>query len=166
MVLRLPAQIALKSALAWNIGSIAYSPILTLCYEGISLQDACLGLKRNGYQRKDLVTLEEHPILHEHVNHILDNLVYNDLLKLALLTWHFDASEFLSPELLGLFDQPANEFEKLCVILCDQYNSRTRPTMSPGVFEQELKESLLSTVFRFWYRYLTSLSLIFWIGDN
>lgn len=106
-------------------------------------------------------TLDENPILNEHVKYISDNLDYNDLLKLTLLTWHFDASEFLSPGLLHLFDQPPTEFEKLCVTLSDQYNSRTRPNMAPYVFEQELKELLFSTVFNFWYRYLTSLNLMF-----
>lgn len=123
-----PAMLALKSLQAWCLGSPGFESQVfrrRLDPEGKSLLDICQALRKHGYHYDDIYLLNDNMHLDKHVRDMSDRLTHDALFKLALLTWHFDASPKLPPRELFLFlDQPENQFPELCEILCRRYSAQ------------------------------------------
>lgn len=99
IVLRPPAELALKSLQALCLDSDSF--ILDhLNADGKTLLNNCSDLKINGYCHEDRARLNTNSVLSEHIKQISEQIDYDDLAKLAILTWSFDASSQLPPEQL------------------------------------------------------------------
>ena len=130
-ILRLPAQTAVKalqvrclSMMAADCNRLRYR----LSRDALNLLDTCQDLQRSGYRQKYLDRLANNELLHNYAETLTEKLSYNGLLKLALLTWHFDGS-FYGPnapppsrELLIFFSPPTYDCEQLCKTLWKRYN--------------------------------------------
>lgn len=125
---------ALKSLQACCLASAGFeSEMLKQCldFDGKVLLDICQALRRRRYRYEDICFLNENVLLDEHVRNVTEELTYDVLFKLALLTWHFDASAKPPSRRLFLFlEQPEGKREKLYEDLCVQYSSQTGKCVS------------------------------------
>lgn len=111
--------------------------------EGEALLRTCQALEENGYDDDDIVRLNDNSSLSKHVERVSEKLNHDALLKLALLTWHFDASSQMPyQELLLFVAKPYDEFEALSRILCVRYNAQTGACLSHEEFGQKLADLL------------------------
>ena len=103
-------MLALKSLQAWCLASAKFESVTftsQLDPNGKSLWNVCHALRAHGYRHEDILLLNDNMLLDKHIRDISDRLTYDALFKLALLTWHFDASsEVPSPELLHFLEHP------------------------------------------------------------
>lgn len=78
------------------------------------------------YYPAGIARLKENSLLDEHIKCISETLSDDIILKLALLTWHFDASsQSPSKELLEFFAHPEGNVDVVCQILCERYSAYT-----------------------------------------
>lgn len=135
--------------MALTIGSLAVRerlPQENLCPEAISLLDACEGLRRHGSQGEYINCLNGNWLLDTLVRRVVRDLRYSTLLKLSLLTWHFDASFHLPSEgLIGFLRQPRVGSDAVWRILHDQYQRNAGETIPFQDFRQSF-DDFLSTI--------------------
>lgn len=132
-ILRLPARTAVKALqvrclniLADDCNRLRYR----LSRDAVNLLDTCQALEKSGYKQEWVDRLAGSELLHSYAETLTEILSYNDLLKLALLTWHFDGS-FNGPkapppsrELLMFLSPPTYDCEQLCKTRWERYNHR------------------------------------------
>lgn len=80
---------------------------------------------------------DQNETLCRRVEEISSELTPDALLKLSLLTWHFDARGEFSQELLRFITR-LNEFEKVCRVIWRQYRDRSEHYVSCKVFTVEM----------------------------
>ncbi|GKZ40038.1 hypothetical protein AbraIFM66950_002055 [Aspergillus brasiliensis] len=93
--LRLPAKSALKCLQVLYLGARA-SEIMGSQHDfgpdRASILRISLAVRRGEYRSEDMELLDNNRLLDYHIEQLLYNLDEDRMLKLALLTWHFDAS--------------------------------------------------------------------------
>ncbi|PYH90183.1 hypothetical protein BO71DRAFT_487340 [Aspergillus ellipticus CBS 707.79] len=106
---------------------------------------------------EDIIRVDTCPIVAP-VNAFADTLRF--LIKLALLTWHFDAtSELPSKELLNFFAHPDDKFKGVCQAICERYTTLFGASMSCCEFGEKFANHLgylESGIAKGWYLVLTS----------
>ncbi|GKZ39992.1 hypothetical protein AbraIFM66950_001850 [Aspergillus brasiliensis] len=141
-----PAQLALKSLQAWCFSSEFFGSTSfrqSLDSERKVLLHICQGLRREGYSLAGMTMLDENSLLDEHTKRISDMLDDDIILKLALLTWYFDAtSQCPSEELLDFFAHPHDKAEAVCEALCGLYTLQTGKEISYHSFREKLLDTL------------------------
>ncbi|OJJ65615.1 hypothetical protein ASPBRDRAFT_490315 [Aspergillus brasiliensis CBS 101740] len=141
-----PAELALKSLQAWCFGFEIFgltSVRQSLDPERKVLVDICQGLRIGGYSSAEVFLLCDNSLLDEHTKRISDMLHDDIILKLALLTWHFDAtSQLPSQELLDFFAQPHDKADAVCMALWEPYTWQTGKEMPCRSFKEELLDDL------------------------
>lgn len=145
-ILRSPAELALKCLQAWCLGSETFGFEIfreSLDSESKELLDICQDLGTKGYYPASIARLKENTLLDEHIKHISDTLSDDIILKLALLTWHLDASsQSPSEELLKFFAYPEDNVDAVCQILYEKYNANTGRYMQWSEFGEEFMYDL------------------------
>lgn len=87
--------------------------------------------------------LDNNRLLDDHIERLMHNLDVDTILKLALLTWHFDASSQRPyEELLRFFSQPDEECSEVYIRICERYSNHTRRRVSQEEFKEEFLELL------------------------
>ena len=136
------AELALKSLQALCLESDT-SILDSLNADGKALLDICWDLKIKGYCQEDITRLSTNPVLSEHVRWVSEQIDDDDLTKLAILTWNFDASSQLPFQQIFCFlARPRDEVDALYSVLHISYNNliESYPTNRP--FKQEFTELL------------------------
>ena len=96
-----------------------------------------------GYYPEDISQLQENSILDEHIKHIFNKISDDIILKLALLTWHFNASSGLPfKKLLEFFAHPEGSVESVCQALNGRYSAYTERRMQWTEFREEFVHDL------------------------
>ena len=85
--------------------------------DGKELLGICWDLKIKGYHREDVICLSTNRMLREHITWVSEQVNYNDLAKLAILTWHFDTSSQLpSRQLFCFLAHPYDNIDDIPVL--------------------------------------------------
>lgn len=103
-------------------------------------------LKSNEPSDKDIISLQQNKLLDNIVTGVVQSLAHPNMLKLALLTWYFDASFHLPSQ--GLFEflkQPREGTDGAWRILHEQYQGHTEEKVSFEVFKKSFDE-LMSNI--------------------
>ena len=142
IVLQPPAELALKSLQALCLDSDSF--ILDhLNADGKTLLNNCSDLKINRYCHEDRARLNTNPVLSEHIRQVSKQINYDNLAKLAILTWNFDASSQLPPEQLFHFlAHPHDKDDSLYLNLRTSYSNLTGNYSTEQQFKQEVTELL------------------------
>ncbi|GLA67396.1 hypothetical protein AtubIFM54640_010714 [Aspergillus tubingensis] len=140
-----PAELALKSLQAWCFSSEIFGSTSfrqSLDSERKVLLRICQDLRREGYSSAEVDLLSKNSLLDEHTKRISDMLQDDIILKLALLTWYFDAtSQFPSEKLLDFFAHPHDKAEAVCEALCGLYTLQTGEKISYYSFRAKLLDT-------------------------
>ena len=135
------AELALKSLQAWCLSSETFRSLSfreSLDSESKDLLDICQDLGTEGYYPAGIARLGENSLLDDHIKCISDTLSDGIILKLALLTWHFNASsQSPSKGLLEFFAHPEDYMDAVCRILCGRYSEYTGRNMQWSEFGEE-----------------------------
>ncbi|RDH30912.1 hypothetical protein BDQ94DRAFT_161089 [Aspergillus welwitschiae] len=95
--------------------------------DSISILRISLAVCRGYYRSVDMELLDNNRLLDDHIERLMHNLDVDTILKLALLTWHFDASSQRPyEELLRFFSQPDEEGSEVYIRICERYSNHTR----------------------------------------
>ncbi|PYH52147.1 hypothetical protein BDQ94DRAFT_164533 [Aspergillus welwitschiae] len=81
--------------------------------------------------------LDQNETVCRHVEEISSDLTPDALLKLSLLTWHFDARGDFSQELLQFITE-LDEFEEVCQVIWERYSDHSEHYVSCKVFTVEM----------------------------
>ena len=142
IVLQPPAELALKSLQALCLDSDSFI-LGHLNADGKTLLNNCSDLKINRYCHEDRARLNTNPVLSEHIKQVSEQINYDSLAKLAILTWNFDASSQLPPEeLLHFLAHPHDEDDSLYLNLRTSYSNLTGNYSTEQQFKQEVTELL------------------------
>lgn len=145
-VLSFPARSALKSLHAWCLGSVIFQRETfrnRLGPQGKALLDVCWDLRTRGHCQEDITRLNDNLLLDEHIKCVSDELCDDVLLKLAIFTWHFDASSELPCQELFLFiASPVDKFEDLSSTLGKTYSAHTGGCTSHREFAERFAKLL------------------------
>ena len=142
IVLCPPAGLALKSlqALCLEFDSFILDYVNA---EGEALLGICWDLKIKGYHQEDRTRLTTNSVLDEHIKWVSEQINHDDLTKLAILTWNFDASSQLpSEQLFHFLAHPHNEVDNLYPVLHTSYSNLIGNYSTDWQFKQEFTELL------------------------
>ena len=142
IVLYPPAELALKSLQALCLDS---DSLILDCLnaDGKALLGICWDLKIKGYCHEDRARLNTNSVLSEHIKQVSEQINHDDLAKLAVLTWNFDASSQLPPEQLFHFlTQPHDKGGNLYSTLHTSYSNLTGNYSTDRQFKKEVTELL------------------------
>ena len=142
IVLQPPAELALKSLQALCLDSDSF--ILDhLNADGKTLLNNCSDLKINGYYHEDRARLNTNPVLSEHIKQVSEQVNYDNLAKLAILTWNFNTSSQLPPkQLFHFLTHPHNKDNSLYLNLHTSYSNLTGNYSTKQQFKQEVTKLL------------------------
>lgn len=105
--------------------------------DSISILRISLAVCRGYYRSVDMELLDNNRLLDDHIERLMHNLDVDTILKLALLTWHFDASSQRPyEELLRFFSQPDEECSEVYIRICERYSNHTRRRVSQEEFKE------------------------------
>lgn len=111
--------------------------------DSISILRISLAVCRGYYRLVDMELLDNNRLLDDHIERLMHNLNVDTILKLALLTRHFDASSQRPyEELLRFFSQPDEECSEVYIRICERYSNHTRRRVSQEEFKEEFLELL------------------------
>lgn len=111
--------------------------------DSISVLRISLAVCRGYYRLVDMELLDNNRLLDDHIEQLMQNLDVDTILKLALLTWHFDASSQRPyEELLRFFSLPDEECSEVYIRICERYSNHTRRRVSQEEFTHEFLELL------------------------
>ncbi|RAK94821.1 uncharacterized protein BO80DRAFT_471215 [Aspergillus ibericus CBS 121593] len=138
--LHFPAQSVLK---ALQMNCLGWEDFQNPCFsEHISseakfLLQGCQTVRKGSVSVTDISNLAGNQLLCQHVERISSMLMPDVLLKLSLLTWHFDASGTVSEDLLRFLTGPQNN-EDVYKLLWNQYKDRSEHDVTLKVFILEM----------------------------
>ena len=142
IVLQPPAELALKSLQVLCLDSDSFI-LGHLNADSKTLLNNCSDLKINRYYHEDRACLNTNPVLSEHIKQVSGQINYDNLAKLAILTWNFDASSQLLPEQLFHFlTHPHDKDNSLYLNLYTSYSNLTGNYSTEQQFKQEVTELL------------------------
>ena len=142
IVLCPPAGLALKSlqALCLEFDSFILDYVNA---EGEALLGICWDLKIKGYHQEDRTRLTTNSVLDEHIKWVSEQINHDDLTKLAILTWNFDASSQLpSEQLFHFLAHPHIKVDNLYRALHTSYSNLIGNYSTDWQFKQEFMELL------------------------
>ncbi|OJJ70029.1 hypothetical protein ASPBRDRAFT_31914 [Aspergillus brasiliensis CBS 101740] len=144
--LRLPAKSALKSLQILCLGDRA-SEIMGFQHDygpdRTSILRISLAVRRGDYRPEEMELLDNNRLLDDHIEQFMYNLDDDRMLKLALLTWHFDASSQKPyEELLRFFSLPDEECSEVYTRICERYSNYTGRRVSQEEFRRGFLELL------------------------
>ena len=145
-ILLFPSKLALKSLQACCLGSNTFKSATfreSLGFKNKDLLGICQDLGTEGYYLAGIAPLNKNSLLDEHVKCISNTLPDDIILKLALLTCHFNASsQSPSKELLEFFSHPEDNVNAMCQIFCGRYSAYTGRYMRWSEFGEEFAFNL------------------------
>lgn len=146
IVLCHPAELALKSlqALCLESDSFRRKPFIdSLNADGKALLSICWDLKIRGYCQEDITCLNTNSVLDEDIKWVSKKINYDDLAKLAILTWNFDASSQLpSQHLFCFLTRPHDEVDAFHSALHTGYSNLVESYSTDWPFKQRFTELL------------------------
>lgn len=146
IVLCPPAELALKTlqALCLESDSFNHRKLFdSLNADGKVLLGICWDLKIKGYRQEDITRLNTNSVLSGHVRWVSEQINHDDLAKLAILTWNFDASSQLpSQQLFCFLAHPHDEVDAFYSVLHTSYNNLIESYSTNQPFKQEFTELL------------------------
>lgn len=147
LFLRFPAKSALKCLQVLCLGATVREIMLSqrdLGPDGITILRISLAVYQGCYRSEDMELLHNNRLLDEHIERLMEMLELLDddiVLKLALLTWYFDASSQTPyEELLRFFPRPDEECSEIYMRICESYSIYTGSCVSQEEFKQGFLE--------------------------
>ena len=145
IALRPAAELALMSLQVTCLGPdhvASQISLGSLNADSKELLGICWDLKIKGYHREDAIHLSTNRMLREHITWVSEQVNYDDLAKLAILTWHFDASsQFPSRQLFCFLAHPYNNIDDFSV-LKKSYSNLPGCSSTGWSYEQDFMELL------------------------